>query len=104
MTFPHTNVTPRALATAVRHAGVCADAYPTRRFPLCLPGATLHTRATLTERTMALSVIYVLMGFFIIVRLFFLQVIEFDKYDALASGQHDIFEQLVPKRGEIGVD
>lgn len=53
------------------------------------------------RRTTALSLIYVLMGFFIIVRLFFLQVIEFKYYNALASGQHDILEQLIPKRGEI---
>ncbi len=48
-----------------------------------------------------ISSVFVLMGFFIVARLFFLQVIEYPWYNALASGQHEIFEQLIPKRGEI---
>lgn len=52
-------------------------------------------------RIMAVSSIFVLMGFFIGARLYFLQVLHHDRYEALASGQHEIFEQLIPHRGEI---
>jgi len=48
-----------------------------------------------------IGAVFILMGFFIVARLFFLQVIEYSWYNALASGQHQIFEQLIPKRGEI---
>lgn len=39
----------------------------------------------------------------IIGRLFFLQVVEHGFYAALASGQHEIFRELTPTRGEIFV-
>ncbi len=37
----------------------------------------------------------------IVYRLFVLQVLQHSFYEALASGQHDIYEKLVPQRGEI---
>ena len=39
----------------------------------------------------------------IFVRLFFLQVVDHSFYQALASGQHEIFRELTPERGEIFV-
>lgn len=52
-------------------------------------------------RIKVLSAVLILTGFFIVARLFFLQVVEYPFYEALASGQHEILEQLFPKRGEI---
>lgn len=39
-----------------------------------------------------------------VVRLFDLQVLKNDYYTALASGQHNIFENLIPERGQIYVE
>jgi len=39
----------------------------------------------------------------IILKLLFLQVIQGDFYDALASGQHELYEELIPERGDIYV-
>ncbi len=39
----------------------------------------------------------------IIARLFFLQVLEHDFYEALASGQQEIYQELIPRRGEVFV-
>ncbi len=41
---------------------------------------------------------------FIVVRLFELQVVNYNFYSAMASGQHDILAKLVPTRGEIFVN
>jgi cell division protein FtsI/penicillin-binding protein 2 len=38
---------------------------------------------------------------FIAFRLFGLQIVQHDFYQALASGQHEIFEELIPRRGDI---
>lgn len=40
----------------------------------------------------------------IIFRLFNLQIIKYGYYEALASGQHSMFEELIPERGEIYVE
>jgi len=37
----------------------------------------------------------------IVLRLFYIQVVSHGTYQALASGQHDIFRQLYPKRGTV---
>ncbi len=38
---------------------------------------------------------------FLILRLFVLQIVDHRFYEALASGQHDLFKQLFPERGDI---
>ncbi len=45
-------------------------------------------------------VIFLFVGI-IVYRLFVLMVMEHPFYEALASGQHDIYEKLIPERGEI---
>lgn len=40
-------------------------------------------------------------GVIIILRLYFLQVVSYASYKALADEQHSVFEKLVPKRGQI---
>jgi len=47
------------------------------------------------------NVIISLFIFLILFRLFFLQVVEHNFYEALASGQHEIYKELVPIRGQI---
>ena len=37
----------------------------------------------------------------VIIKLYYLQVVSYASYKALADGQHTLFQQLVPKRGEI---
>lgn len=61
----------------------------------------LNTVARPSGRMKAVSGWFILMGFLITARLFFLQVIEYPLYDALASGQHEVLRQLLPERGEI---
>jgi cell division protein FtsI (penicillin-binding protein 3) len=39
----------------------------------------------------------------IVIKLFILQVIQHGFYDALASGQHELFEELIPERGTVYV-
>ncbi len=39
----------------------------------------------------------------IVLKLFILQVVQHDFYDALASGQHELFEELIPVRGTVYV-
>lgn len=45
----------------------------------------------------------VLFAAVIVLRLFVLQVLDHDTYQALASGQHEIFQELFPERGDIFV-
>lgn len=42
-------------------------------------------------------------AFLIVLRLFFLQVIDHNTYSALASGQHELFQKLYPTRGQVFV-
>ncbi|MBI4435633.1 penicillin-binding protein 2 [Candidatus Uhrbacteria bacterium] len=37
----------------------------------------------------------------IVLKLFFIQVFQHNFYEALASGQHELFQELIPERGEI---
>ncbi len=60
-----------------------------------------HKKNGLELRMRTISIVFILMGFSIMARLFFLQVIEYPLYDALASGQHEVLSQLLPERGEI---
>lgn len=52
-------------------------------------------------RVLSLYVVFGLIGLLIVVRLFVLQILEHDTYTAIASGQYEIFQKLVPKRGSI---
>ena len=51
-----------------------------------------------------LFLIIILITAAIIVRLFNLQILKHSYYEALASGQHNFFEELIPERGEIYVE
>ncbi|MFC1598345.1 peptidoglycan D,D-transpeptidase FtsI family protein [Patescibacteria group bacterium] len=44
---------------------------------------------------------FVLLAFLVSARLFIVQVVEHPFYEALASGQHELVQQLLPERGEI---
>lgn len=59
------------------------------------------TSQTYARRVAFLRMIFVLLAAVIILRLFLLQVLDHDVYQALASGQHELFEQLFPTRGSI---
>ncbi len=52
-------------------------------------------------RVRAFRIGMVVAAIIIVARLFILQVVEHGFYEALASGQHEIFQKLFPKRGEI---
>ncbi|MFH1866527.1 MAG: penicillin-binding protein 2 [Patescibacteria group bacterium] len=53
------------------------------------------------RRLAFIKLVFLLGILLILVRLFQLQVINHNWYEALASGQHDILANLVPKRGDI---
>lgn len=55
------------------------------------------------DRTRVLGVIAGIFVAVVVVRLFSLQVLEHGFYDALAQGQHSLYEQLFPTRGKIFV-
>ncbi|MBI5405137.1 MAG: penicillin-binding protein 2 [Candidatus Kerfeldbacteria bacterium] len=55
------------------------------------------------DRTRVLGVIAGIFMAVVVVRLFSLQVLEHGFYDALAQGQHSLYEQLFPTRGKIFV-
>jgi len=50
---------------------------------------------------MIVRVVAILFAIAIVGRLFLLQVVDHDVYQALASGQHEIFQELFPERGDI---
>lgn len=52
-------------------------------------------------RLAALRLVFFIFLLGIVARLFQLQVVNFKLYEALASGQHDLFAQLLPERGQI---
>jgi cell division protein FtsI/penicillin-binding protein 2 len=52
-------------------------------------------------RILLLFLIIALASFLIVIRLYNLQVLSRDYYLALAEGQHSVFSNLIPKRGEI---
>lgn len=49
----------------------------------------------------AIGIVFLVSGALIFSKLFFLQIMEYTFYEALATGQHKIFRQLIPERGEI---
>ncbi len=53
------------------------------------------------NRLRAISVIFILLAVAIIARLFILQIIQHDYYAAFASGAHEVYKKLYPRRGEI---
>ena len=53
------------------------------------------------DRMKILSLVFLVFGGVITVRLFVVQVLNHSVYEALASGQHELVEQLFPERGEI---
>lgn len=53
------------------------------------------------DRIKILSLLFLVMGGIITVRLFVVQVLDHGVYEALATGQHELVEQLYPVRGEI---
>jgi cell division protein FtsI/penicillin-binding protein 2 len=55
------------------------------------------------DRVNFLIAIVFLFGFFIGIKLFFLQVIHYEDYSAIASGQHSVESKLLPERGEISI-
>jgi len=59
------------------------------------PPRTGHDRITWVSWGIAIFVVA------IVVRLFYLQVVNHGLYAALAEGQHAIFEKLLPERGEV---
>ncbi|MDD3887164.1 MAG: penicillin-binding protein 2 [Patescibacteria group bacterium] len=56
------------------------------------------------DRLNFLFVIIIIASIAIVFKLFNLQVVKHGYYEALASGQHSLFEELVPERGEIYVE
>lgn len=54
-----------------------------------------------SERLKALRIVFIVTGLVIVGQLFRIQVIGHGFYEALASGQHEIFRQLFPERGRI---
>lgn len=62
-----------------------------------------RSEGVLTKRISLLRIFFVLGAVILIGRLFQLQVLEHRFYNALASGEHDIYQKLFPVRGEIFV-
>ena len=61
-------------------------------------------RTTSTNTDVRLEIFrYVIVVFagVIVLKLFFIQIFQHDFYEALASGQHELFQELIPERGEI---
>jgi len=61
------------------------------------------TSSVFSQRARILQAAFFILAVLIGVRLFILQVIEHNFYEALASGQHEIYKDLFPERGEIFV-
>ncbi len=59
------------------------------------------TTQTYTRRARLLRLAFALLAAIILMRVALLQVFDHDVYRALASGQHELFEQLFPTRGSI---
>lgn len=64
--------------------------------------SNFHTpRTTIERRARIFSYLAISAALLIILRLFVLQIIDHGFYAALASGQHEIYRDLLPRRGEI---
>lgn len=62
--------------------------------------ASLQALRTI-DRVYLLRIFFILIGAFIIIRLFTIQVIQHDHYTALAFNSHKLFEEIYPERGDI---
>lgn len=62
---------------------------------------TSRSRVPFDRRLRVLQIFFLLLLGCILARLFVLQVIEHGFYDEIASNAHDVFERLVPVRGDI---
>lgn len=60
-----------------------------------------HSTHRSSDRTRFLTGFAVVFAAVIVVKLFALQVLQYHFYQALAEGQHNLYEQLFPKRGKI---
>jgi len=60
-------------------------------------GGETHNNRRISALVFVIAIIIV----FVVFRLYSLQVISYASYKALADGQHTLFQELVPKRGEI---
>jgi len=53
------------------------------------------------DRVNFLAVVVFVFSFFLILRLFNIQIIQHSFYEALAKGQYELYQKLLPQRGEI---
>lgn len=56
---------------------------------------------TLEPRIRVLQIVFLIAAILLLGRLFRVQIVDHGFYEALASGQHDIYRQLFPERGDI---
>ncbi|MFH1457540.1 MAG: penicillin-binding protein 2 [Patescibacteria group bacterium] len=56
-----------------------------------------------SARITVLIVLFLLLGFLIIFRLFILQIVKYSLFKEIAEGQHQILTELIPERGKIYV-
>lgn len=76
-------------------------ASPTGRRPAGGRGRESKQPEAKRDRIQLLSVFFFGISTIIVGRLFVVQVLQHPVYEALASGQHELVEQLFPQRGEI---
>lgn len=67
-------------------------------------GRNKRTKKSTDARVNVLMVGVVFFALVVVGRLFYIQVLSGSYYSALASGQHQIYEDLVPTRGEIYIE
>jgi len=62
---------------------------------------SFHRNNKFEPRIKFLAAVFACLSFLIIIKLFDFQILKFDFYYALASDQHEIYQQLFPQRGSI---
>ncbi len=65
------------------------------------PHRRQHNKKEYGNRLIILMTIILLLGLIVVYRLVRLEIIDYDYYIALASDQHQVFNQLMPERGRI---
>ena len=60
----------------------------------------IDEKESINRLNVVLAVIFLLVAS-VLFKLYKLQVLNFDKYSSMASGQHDVFNKLKPERGRI---
>ena len=73
----------------------------TKRGRLQLKQAKSFDTLVRIDRVTFIMGTFALFASFVIIRLFIIQIMEYDFYKNLASGQQDLVKQLIPDRGEI---